>query len=146
MEVRNKTAYLTTDLRKFFLRGIRAEGMDPKGYCIVVEYRGYSRYRGWGSYGSKWIKILLPDEPYPNLVRDYAGVLVHEIAHNRGLRHKDMSYKGWDLSFAAGLSLRLREQKPKAPRNLRLERFEHAKGLLSRHESKLKREQKLVKK
>lgn len=41
MRIKNSTHYRTDDLRRFFLAGLKAEGMDPRRYVIVcVPARG----------------------------------------------------------------------------------------------------------
>jgi len=144
MKVENHTIYNTRDLRKLFLAGLKHEGMDPKNYKIVVKYRKGRTY-GYAYYNRKWIQINLPKECYQLSIKQVARTLVHEICHNRGLRHREMDYKTIDTSWAEGYSIRFEKPKEKK-RDIQLERFEHAKKMLDKYESKLKRQKNLVKK
>ena len=153
MKVINETNYSTRDLRKLFLAGLKHEGMDSKYYKIVVKYRRENGAYGYGSYNREWIQINLPKiqtnfpkNSHNGLVKQVARTFIHEICHNRGLKHKEMDYDAIDTSWSDGYVLRLKEEKPVEEKDLQIERFEHAKKMLNKHESRLKRQKHIVNK
>jgi hypothetical protein len=122
--VHNKTVFNTRALRRFFLAGIRAYGLEPKygDYVIEVVYqtrlRGTRWVHGKATMHGRWVQMFLPRPINPDqeksiarlrergidekLVRRYEGsleldvadlalVFEHELAHNAGLGHADMT-------------------------------------------------------
>ncbi len=153
LKIVNETDYQTADLRRFLAVGFREEGVDFKeswGRYVVEFYRPRGCVAGQALYHSTWMRLALYNsdgELAPAQVVRLAQVFVHELAHNRGLRHKEMTYSSEiDVPWAAGLRVRRKVVKPKPVRDVQAERQTHAEKMLAEHDAKLKREQKLVKK
>jgi hypothetical protein len=132
MKVRNATAYNTRDLRRFFAAGLRAMNAKPDK-VIEVKYITGGRHICWASLGSvtrttvvhegdvvtrpfrtvegRWIRMLLPKPGLPIDYRWFARVFEHEVHHNKGATHREMTQhqKDCDLplpEWAAGLEIR----------------------------------------
>lgn len=99
--IENKTDWPTSEFRKLFLACAKHEGMDYDGtYYVLLYYpRGGS---GWGYYNRREMKIALPNwdgfaEDRNRATTadaiDRARTIIHEMSHNRGLKHKDMNGK-----------------------------------------------------
>lgn len=97
MKLDNATHYSGVDLRRLIRAALVHEGVNPKRYRVEVCYRHGRTNRGFvgglGSYVSPWLRLKVPkvdgDMP-PSMVREVAQVVAHEVAHNRGLRHREM--------------------------------------------------------
>lgn len=120
MIIINKTKWNTKDLRKVFQLSLNAdnqiEGRFNKHLTITVKYRvlnkiilnqtkfGYIElpetyyYKGWAYFNTGLMRISLPRENInPKIV---AQIFIHELAHNRGYRHRQMScWTKFDVSF-----------------------------------------------
>ena len=156
LKIVNETDYRTADLRKFLAVGLREEGVGPviRDWCCgyrVKFYRMSERRRGgYGYYNSRNMALGLYDSASvmtPEQVTALPRVFVHELGHNRGLRHKEMAaYATLPVSWAEGLAVRKKIVAPKPKRDVQAKRQRRAEKMLAEHEAKLKREQKLVKK
>lgn len=120
----NETNIDSRALRRLIVAGLKAEGMAVPGYRVRVRWkRRGANVRGWGWYDSRSM-ILLPMKPgaamteMPRaLVECMAHTLVHEVAHNRGLRHNEMDCgrSADEIAWLApdmALPLRLPKAKP----------------------------------
>jgi len=144
MEVDNKTCYDTKDLCKLIRRGLKESGMDPAPYQITVVHARQNAYiSGWGRYGHPRIHLRLPRQDLS--VGELANVLEHEIAHNRGIRHRDMSRDCHSChskevpAWAAGLVIRSRPIRSGLTTQERVERREtHARAMLARWERRMR--------
>jgi hypothetical protein len=176
--VRNQTAYRTDDLRRFFRAGLRAmHAREDK--TIEVKYRTGNRHICWATMGhvvnttvidnegvttmrpfktveGRWIRMVIGQ---PGTVVDmarFARVFEHEVLHNRGVAHREMTPHQRDCDqslpeWAEGLEIRLKPEPVKLSRedraiHLRVQREMHAREMLKLYEKKAKRTATLLKK
>lgn len=104
MKIINKTDWNTKQLRKILVYGLKREGMLGKNLTVEVVHSkcsdklfvgGYA-YFGKGDYSShSFICLKMPDFP---TAQNILSTFKHELAHTRGIRHKDMFDKHPDIS------------------------------------------------
>jgi hypothetical protein len=144
LDIENKTRWSTYDLRGFFLAAMKERGIDT--LTVEVVYGRGDHVGGRGSYHLPWIKLMIPSGPEINM-RQLAQVTLHEIDHTLGLDHKDM-VDWWEIepTFHEGLSIRWKETPKKtaeqrvAARTAAVEqRAAHARGMLKKARTRLKR-------
>lgn len=94
----NKTAWSSRDLRQFLLAGMRAKGVEDR--TVIVTYGKWDAHNGLGWYRYPQLQLSLPgptaiaralakgEEPIRYL--ELAQVLEHEIDHTLGLGHREM--------------------------------------------------------
>ncbi len=152
----NETRWETRDLRRFALAGLRAEVGWWNHYTVA--FRTRRRFLGRGYIGSNHMKLYMPvpavddDTLSGDNIRDLARTLAHEAMHNKGVSgHRDIDDSNRDLAWAdalvnEGFVIHARKQTEKAKVDLRAVRAAKAQKMLAEHESKLRREQKLVRK
>lgn len=91
MRIVNKTAWRTDHLRAFISRVAETE-FEPwrrKRLRVDVDYRrGLGDCRGYAWINSNFFQLRLPREDVDRV--DLALTIAHELAHCRGLDHKDM--------------------------------------------------------
>lgn len=158
----NETRYASRDLRSFFLAGMRAMGVKTSKH-VRVSYSHKSMQWGCASLGT--IRLLTTTEKYMRLegqyvhmtlpppdrldLRDFARTFEHELLHNLGVSHGDMTeaqrYCRGDLP-AWAQERTLRETAPKPTVSAVVLRETRARAHLAKHETALAREQKLVRK
>lgn len=159
MKVRidNQTTIPTRVLRRFFVAGIRAAGLNPDGYYVKVVW-AKRRHSGCAYYDSRWVTMRAPSKVERFDVASFARVFDHELAHNRGVRHDEMDpatlwcsgpCPEWAADFKADDFFP--PAKPKAPRAERLAalvdaRAERAEAAAVRWERKARAAAKLAKK
>ncbi len=170
IEIENKTSWSTADIRRFVCAGLKAEVGTWGVYRVKAIYKRV--HAGLGASGYRKLWLCLPNEDCENVPAPpgdrlkikwtkrekiggadllwYAEVLVHEINHNKGLRHKEMTDTDLDLSWARrliedGFAIRRKAPKPKVVRDLVAERSAHARKMLAEWESKARRTAKRVK-
>lgn len=149
----NTTHWNTRDLRKLIAAGLRANGMEPAGYPVGVEYRRRRGRHGYGWVGARGFTLRLPGRTEclqraqvfgtaPDHLdgKNLAHTINHEIAHNRGLRHRDMGY-GIGTDWAKGFVVRWT---PPVKKTITTEerivaREAHAARMLAKAETRLKR-------
>ena len=146
MRIHNNTAYRTADLRKFFLAGIRSMGAESNKE-IHVHYSRGSVHRGRATYGQpgvqgSWIAMWLPRDPAKLQLSTFARVFEHEVSHNLGVRHQDMSdnvryCRGALPKWAEGLELTFQAPKPKPKVDLVEKREAHARKMEAKWLKKL---------
>jgi len=160
----NKTGWDTHDLRKFVLAGLKAEVGKWYNYTVTIANAAVNTYYvGWGWYNQNKMKLVLPpvdDRAYTfsrlfltseQIIR-IARTLAHEVQHNKGEHHRGM-VKSRELPVEWAYTLvtngfrinRAPQPTPKPKRDIQAERQAHAEKMLAKHESDLKRKQKLVK-
>jgi len=155
MKIVNKTHWQTKHLRAFLSRVAQNELSAEQRARTTVTFtytRGSCGSSGFASYSSGHATVRLSKHT-PDKI-DLAFVLAHELAHTRGMHHRSMTgdpkYRrlprtreiyGW----AAGLPLEPQEQKTKK-RPTNDHKLERARGMLKKHEIKLKRQTTIVRK
>lgn len=102
MRLINETDWRTADLRRFILAGIRAMGAE-ENKIVTVKYSRSARnlHGGWAFLGrdtqgagflqGRRMMLSLPSDPAKLDLADFARTVEHEVGHQLGLRHKDMS-------------------------------------------------------
>lgn len=159
----NETRYSSRDLRSFFLAGMHAMGVKTSKR-VRVSYSHKSMQWGCASIGTiykpgalksgytrvegSFVHMTLPPPDRLDL-RDFARTFEHELLHNLGVNHGDMTeaqrYCRGDLpAWAQGRELREATPKPTVPAVVLREA--RARAHLEKHETALAREQKLVRK
>jgi hypothetical protein len=163
LKLENKTAYSTKDLRAFLRAGLRAYGARSDKVVVVRYQRVVWRAVGqdgvaYGPSGrgqvgrpgreARHIWLHLPRDPAALSVGDLAHTLYHEVLHNRGARHRDMTpeqmrWDGTPAPWTEGLSIGLEPARPRPSREERAarlveEREAHAREMLARAERRKK--------
>jgi hypothetical protein len=171
MQIKNLTDYETRDLRRFFLRGLRAMGAKSNKFievrpksgrftCSRAQVGKIDVYQGvdgkrWHLREARWIRMLVYENADGTVNLQYfARVFEHEVLHSKGARHSDMSKHQMDCDlplpdWAVGLEVRKRAPKPLLSREARIEmavaaRAAKARAKLATYEDKQKRIAKLV--
>jgi len=127
LKIVNKTEYRQSDLRKFFLAGIKHLGSDPSSKIIEVVYSKREGASGLATLPhemsfrpeGRWIRMRLPRPPLANptiQIKWIAQVFEHELAHNLGVAHSDMDREvrncTQEVPWADGFQIRMKV-KPK---------------------------------
>lgn len=131
----------------------------------VLNSLNHSRVHGYAWVNNYSVIMFLPDKSYAcgndgsivlqpvqefgqELVDNFGQILIHELGHNRGLRHKDMrvDYHNFDVGYLKGMTIRRKLAKPKHIRNLVQERYEKSLAKVREFETKKKRTDNLLKK
>lgn len=167
--VNNKTNWETKDLRKLCRAVIKHIG--TRRHRITVEYSkktSYDCYHGYAYINSIGVTMFVPRETRRTIKagdngksmtviesikfepEKFAQVLEHEIYHNMGLKHDEMSkevlYCKQDCGYVKNLKVSVKTIKEKKPRNLQKERYEKALKNAKLYTSKVKRYTNLLKK
>lgn len=151
MKIENRTQWRMDDVRKIVTAGFQANSFDGSNTKVLVKYwRGHTLGRATLD-GRRMTLFLrgpsstdLTNRAYtPGLVRQLAGTINHEIAHLRGLGHREMDLASFKTPEATkwieGLELRLQERPIAMLVETRIrERQEHALRMLAKAERKLK--------
>jgi hypothetical protein len=164
VKVVNETGYNTNDLRKICRAAAIAMGVKQPKKVEIKHTRqrpwvhGRARY-GNRSYEGYNVWLWIPQKPVDpeKLAQSVARVMAHEFMHSLGVNHKDMTkdqkYCCQSAPWAEGLVLRKKDQKEKpketaAQRGARLreERAEHARDMLRKATTRLKRAKTIEKK
>jgi hypothetical protein len=92
LRVVNASGYSTSDLRRFFLRGLRAMRVPESRtrQLRVVVTPAPQRSRGCADVGGHRISIAIA-APWRFSLRRLARLWEHEVAHAMGWDHKEMS-------------------------------------------------------
>ncbi len=110
----NRSGYDTEDLRRFFVRGLRALHVKERKSIIVVAAPARSRgcaEVGGGREGEAIVIAIAPPSRFH--LRRLARLFEHEVGHTSGLAHDDMEYDMlWSLgqtpAWAAGAKIHYR--------------------------------------
>lgn len=166
MKIENKTDYDTRYLRRVFMACEKHEGTNPKHRFVRVTYNTTCRIRGSAWIGCHSLTMTMPKPRKDGLVRDgimidgeivdryganvhnLARVYIHEVDHNLGLRHKDMS-EWWNIDVSwlpENELIPMKVKAPKAKRNIVEVRAENAQKKLDEWTKKLNRAKTGVKK
>lgn len=164
MKFVNKTKWNTRDLRKLTLAILKHSGQSkPESLTIIPRnrYGGLATiraYKNWirmyvlnpirQGYSGDCGSVVYKDIPFDT--KRYSQVLIHEVGHNEGLRHREMiSSHVIDIPDSI-LNMPIREKIMKVVENVKRDikqvRHNHAIKMLQRSKSKLKRYEKLVNK
>jgi hypothetical protein len=139
----NKTHWRDDHLRAFILRGARLI-FAPSDHAVIECRVVYTRQHHWctgvATIGGRCMTIRVPKLQVDKT--DLAHVVVHELGHNRGLRHNEMRCGGakwyrvgnWRERYAWGEELPLEVKPPvvKPSRRPVAEKLEHAQRGLDR--------------
>lgn len=145
LKIKNETDYETRDLRKIFLECMKREGVQRCN--LTVRYSRCDLVHGSAYYNSTRVNMFLPKKN-PNIIGT-AQVFIHELGHNRGLKHREMvELSKIDCSWIMGFKIdkKIPKDLKKIPKDLKKERHEHAKKKLKQLTSRLKLMQTLIKK
>lgn len=134
--------YYANSMRLLIEPTAQSEVVFPERYGLKPGKRGWRRIVTMS-------RLELPEE----IMLRVARTLAHEVQHNKGERHREMT-KSCQLPvewahtlISKGFRIRRAPQpKPKPKRDLQAERQAHAEKMLAKHESDLRRKAKLVKK
>jgi hypothetical protein len=116
MKILNHTDWDTKQLQKIFKWCLKQEGLTGKLLTIEVVNQKQSRtypnefvsgyaYYGHGDFSRNYIRIRIPKGAIHEF--SVAGTILHELAHTRGVRHKEMGrdfYHGKLDAEGAGFS------------------------------------------
>lgn len=159
MKIENKTRYQMKEIKRVLKWCLDFTGMDGKNLTVRLVYRRYNcapkfvsgyAYYGRGDYsGRNFILLRLPKKKEDVFGHAIATTFIHELAHTRGIHHRDMSvdeeaiirHEFWQQNpFTA-----VEYSKPKK-KNPVESRYENAKAKVKEYQSKVKRTQNLLKK
>ena len=157
MKIDNRTHFQTSDLRHLLQRVAEIEFDPDVRKRLRVEIRYGRRLQngacsGRARLGSPWTRVRVPSTGVDPV--DFAMVAAHEMAHVRGLRHRDMNTSRYDrtqnwrevYAWAADYPIGVKEKKPRPGADQKLTvRLAHARKMLGRHTHGLKLETTLVK-
>lgn len=147
LRIKNSTHWSTRDLRRFVIRAMDLERRKYATVSFVYSRHDNGYVGGYAWYNSNSSVIKLPRSYVDQ--RDLAHTLCHELAHNAGLRHRDMKGDSryqrigeWRQRYewAAGLPLTKLEPKAK-PKRGAPEKLEHCQEMLKIWTAKVKRAQ-----
>ena len=170
MKIVNKTQWRTEDLRKLFLAGMRERG-TTHDLTVTVGYSRTGRVTGRARYGRFYDKVgphalgsafrtrYVPGHtmtirlPAPGRVwklrvdgrwpeQEIAAVFMHELAHNLGVRHRDMHpdlrHCKQEITWADP-TLSIRKAEPKLKPDKAITREEHSREKVVELTSRIKR-------
>jgi len=160
LRIVNETLWNTRDVRRFTLAGLKAEVGEWWGtYLVEVKHlkRGQNR-RGWGYVGRNHMCLFVrKPKSDDDMIADcylesLAVTLAHEADHNKGEKshrviddgEREIEWVGQLVKDGFVLHSNLPKRRPVV--DVQAKRAVHAQKMLETHESKLKREQKLVRK
>lgn len=168
MRLENKSRFRDDDLRAFIAACLRSRDVPSTGLLVEVSAARSGGVSGVASIG-RWrsayaggaqpsgtrvfvygrhMKLVLPgDEGQRDRI---ARVIDHEVAHLQGLDHKAMGERLYDCTqdvpWAEGLPLRLAEAPPVDRVAANVARETHARAMLAKAETRLKRAETIAKK
>lgn len=152
IRITNETHWSTRDLRRFIARCAKQEGIAVADVRIVYnrQVRGVCTGHAW--YNSTHSVIKVPSQEIDPI--DLAMVIAHEFAHNKNVRHRQMTgdpyYRRTPRTtevYAWANDLPLTKVEPKKrQRPAASDKLAHAQEMLSTWQSKLKRTTTMYKK
>lgn len=140
MRLVNKTRFDTVQLRKLMIEICKASGYDEPITC-VFEYSRNVCWHGLGSLCARWIKIFVPRSVVRFTGADCADLIIHELRHNTGLRHKDMhdNTDDMNLEYVNAMVVSGRPEKPHVIVDIKQKRYERTIELIDAKERMQKR-------
>ena len=164
MKLTNETKWDTRNLRTLCLKVLKKMGGSRYTRIKIITSKG-GKYGGLASLGATWIKMRVPAIQHTTLAQGNDGklqtqtvpsefnvikftqILEHEIGHNQGLRHKEMSdWWNFNVDYVKDLKVSPIKEKPKQEVNLIEIRQQKAINKVKELQTKLKRTQTLLKK
>jgi hypothetical protein len=160
MKIINKTHWRTDHLRAFIARLAKDE-LEPAARKALVVTIKYNRQKdkGWCSgrarvgsarMGKAIMTIMLPSQAVDKI--DLAHVIRHELAHTRGMEHRQMTKNSlysrvgnWREIHAWAEEMPLERQAKKPKDDVQLQRYQRALAAEKRWTTKLKRAQTALK-
>jgi len=161
MKIINKTHWRTDQIRTFLSRIAKQEELSAdkrKRLIVTISYtksgdvdNGYSSGHAW--VGGRHMTVSVSKENLDKV--DFAHVIAHEMAHIRGLQHKQMNGRiaysrvgNWRefYAWAETLPLEVKEVKAKQKADVQETRYESVLTRLKSWETKLKRASNAIKK
>jgi predicted SprT family Zn-dependent metalloprotease len=156
VKIENKTHWRTDHLRAFISRIAKEElGAEArKRLHITVVYnrakdKGYVTGCAFLGGSRAWIKV--PSGEVDKI--DLAHVIAHELAHIRGMQHRQMTHNpqysrvgDWRSRYAWALDMPLEKAQPKPKQDVQVKRYEAVLAQERRWQTKLKRAQTALKK
>lgn len=151
MKVTNNTNYDTRYLRWLFIQCEKHEGTNYKYRQVEVLNKKGGGISGRAWINSRYITMKLPSGRGPGYKpnsHSVARVYIHEVGHNLGLQHKDMSsVSSIDVSWLSDVPIPAKKPKPPKPKpNIVDARAKHAQKKLDEWNKKLSRAKTFVKK
>jgi hypothetical protein len=140
MRLVNKTRFDTLQLRKLVSAICKSSGYDEPIVC-VFDYSRNVCWHGLGSLGAKWIKIFVSRSVTRFTGVDCADLIIHELRHNTGLRHKDMhdNMDDMNLEYVNVMVVNERLEKPHVIVDIKQKRYERVIELIDSKERMQKR-------
>ena len=150
MKLINNSKWDTNDLRRLIYANIIKAGMSIRRKIEVSTTHSNSihelrNYSGRAGLNTNWINLTVPkpDKTFNPII--FSQVLQHELAHNRGLRHKEM-LDWWTINqdWAKDFIVNPKIEKPIKPKTQIKE--ENAIKMFKIYQTKLKRTKTILKK
>lgn len=153
LTLNNKTAWTRRSLRKLVMAGLKEYALETNYYRVDVVPAGQRRTcSGYAYYNTGYVCVRIP---HPRFVQgedglryitdQFARVFEHEVMHNLGMSHPDMTKEGYRCrsgdapTWAAGILLEPKKTKVKPTRQDRVNQREaNAGAMVKRWERKLK--------
>jgi hypothetical protein len=165
IKVVNETDYNTNDLRKICRVAAQAMGCKQPKHVLIKYTQRWKRWvHGRARYGDRtyegrqvWLWIPKYPDDSSKLPKSVAQVAAHEFMHSLGVHHGDMTKAQkncrQEAEWSNGLVLRKKEQRQKPKETatqrgarLREERAAHARDMLKKAATRLKRAKTIEKK
>lgn len=146
--LRNSTAYDGRIIRRWLHAAIEERGVEHLT-CEVL-YSRQGDHRGYGYLGIPHIKLLVPRDGNVSRVR-VAQILLHEIDHTLGLRHREMRSSrhldfAWSDSLPEWRLIPPRERKPRGRARPVGAKLEWARARAKEAQTRAKRANTILKK
>lgn len=151
MKIINETEYKTSQLKKILKYCLKLSGMTGQYLTVKVvvarqnRYVGGYAFYGKGDYSHGTICLKIPDSQHLIMSNDVANTFLHELAHTRGISHKDMIEPEIEDFGLETLEKRLpKPEKIKIP--LPEQRYQKALRMVNKYKLQDKRTKLLLKK
>lgn len=157
MKIINKTNYDTLSIKKLFTRCLvedeKVEGllMQKERLRVIVKYSNGDggAVRGVAIIGGTKITMRIPRNNIEERMEAVAWVFIHELAHIRGYRHKQITnepYREMVKFWANEYKIEIKKARAETKVDLKVIRYEHVCKKLEEKGRALKRIQKQIKK